>query len=165
MHLPRTLDSAAVERSAEKTSLCITTLSRSRNAVDFTGAFCCKIQVRNQKRIWVRRGTNISVRARSDKRAELSKLNGADFGKAYVANEIAYHKTINGALATTLIPSASNPEPYRRAREIGLLRPARVPSSTLCRITWLPKIEPWQRYYCGPSGSPAAPNVALTAGE
>ena len=46
----------------------------------------------------------------ADKRVELSKLNGADFDKAYVANEVAYHKTVNGALATTLIPSASNPE-------------------------------------------------------
>jgi putative membrane protein len=46
----------------------------------------------------------------ADKRAELSKLNSADFDKAYVANEVAYHKTVNGALETTLIPSASNPE-------------------------------------------------------
>ncbi|HEY8007464.1 MAG TPA: DUF4142 domain-containing protein [Methylocella sp.] len=46
----------------------------------------------------------------ADKRAELSKLNGTDFDKAYVANEVAYHKTVNGALATTLIPDASNPE-------------------------------------------------------
>ena len=30
--------------------------------------------------------------------------------KAYIANEVAYHKTVNGALETTLIPSASNPE-------------------------------------------------------
>jgi putative membrane protein len=46
----------------------------------------------------------------ADKRADLSKLNGAAFDKAYVANEVAYHKTVNGALETTLIPSASNPE-------------------------------------------------------
>jgi putative membrane protein len=46
----------------------------------------------------------------ADKRAELSKLNGAEFDKAYIANEVAYHKTVNGALETTLIPSASNPE-------------------------------------------------------
>jgi len=45
-----------------------------------------------------------------EKRAELSKLNGAEFDKAYVANEVAYHKTVNGALESTLIPSASNPE-------------------------------------------------------
>jgi putative membrane protein len=46
----------------------------------------------------------------AEKRAELSKLSGAEFDKAYVANEAAYHKTVNGALETTLIPSASNPE-------------------------------------------------------
>src|SRR5262249_51948030 len=44
------------------------------------------------------------------KRDELAKLNGAAFDKAYVANEVAYHKTVNGALESTLIPSASNGE-------------------------------------------------------
>lgn len=44
------------------------------------------------------------------KRAELSKLDGSEFDKAYIANEVAYHKTVNGALETTLIPSANNPE-------------------------------------------------------
>ena len=44
------------------------------------------------------------------KRAELAKLNGAAFDKAYVANEVAYHKTVDSALETTLIPSASNAE-------------------------------------------------------
>ncbi|SFJ09584.1 DUF4142 domain-containing protein [Bradyrhizobium sp. cf659] len=46
----------------------------------------------------------------SDKLAELDKLNGAAFDKAYVANEIAYHKAVNGALESQLIPSASNAE-------------------------------------------------------
>jgi putative membrane protein len=46
----------------------------------------------------------------AEKRAELAKLDGAEFDKAYIANEVAYHKTVNGALETTLIPSASNPE-------------------------------------------------------
>lgn len=46
----------------------------------------------------------------SDKLAELDKLSGAAFDKAYVANEVAYHKTVNGALETQLIPSASNAE-------------------------------------------------------
>ena len=45
-----------------------------------------------------------------DKLAELGKLKGADFDKAYVANEVAYHKTVNGALEAQLIPSANNPE-------------------------------------------------------
>jgi putative membrane protein len=50
------------------------------------------------------------TKAAADKRNELSKLNGAAFDKAYVANEVAYHKTVNGALESTLIPSASNGE-------------------------------------------------------
>lgn len=41
---------------------------------------------------------------------ELSKLNGAAFDKAYVANEVAYHKAVDSALETTLIPDASNAE-------------------------------------------------------
>ncbi len=41
---------------------------------------------------------------------ELAKLKGADFDKAYVANEVAYHKAVDSALETTLIPSASNAE-------------------------------------------------------
>jgi putative membrane protein len=49
-------------------------------------------------------------KAAADKRAELSKLSGDEFDKAYIANEVAYHKTVNGALESTLIPSASNPE-------------------------------------------------------
>lgn len=44
----------------------------------------------------------------ADKRAELAKLNGAAFDKAYIDNEVAYHKTVNAALQNTLIPSASN---------------------------------------------------------
>jgi putative membrane protein len=46
----------------------------------------------------------------SAKLAELGKLKGAAFDKAYVENEVAYHKTVNNALETQLIPSASNPE-------------------------------------------------------
>ena len=39
-----------------------------------------------------------------------SEVKGAEFDKAYVANEVAYHKAVNGALETLLIPSASNAE-------------------------------------------------------
>jgi putative membrane protein len=46
----------------------------------------------------------------ADKSAELGKLSGAAFDKAYVANEIAYHKAVNAALETLLIPSANNGE-------------------------------------------------------
>jgi putative membrane protein len=43
-------------------------------------------------------------------RAELAKLKGAEFDKAYIANEVAYHVLVSGALEVTLIPSATNPE-------------------------------------------------------
>jgi putative membrane protein len=46
----------------------------------------------------------------SAKEAELKKLSGASFDKAYADNEVAYHKTVDGALESTLIPDASNPE-------------------------------------------------------
>jgi putative membrane protein len=46
----------------------------------------------------------------ADKRAQLAKLSGAAFDKAYIDNEVAYHKVVNGALESTLIPDASNPE-------------------------------------------------------
>ena len=46
----------------------------------------------------------------ADKRAELGKLKGAAFDKAYVDNEVAYHKGVDNALETTLIPNANNPE-------------------------------------------------------
>ena len=39
---------------------------------------------------------------------KLAKLRGAAFDKAYVANEVAFHKTVNDALKSTLIPSADN---------------------------------------------------------
>ena len=41
---------------------------------------------------------------------ELGKLSGAAYDKAYVANEVAYHKAVDSALETTLIPNASNTE-------------------------------------------------------
>ena len=50
------------------------------------------------------------VKQATAKRAELAKLKGAAFDKAYVDNEVAYHKTVDGALENTLIPSASNAE-------------------------------------------------------
>jgi putative membrane protein len=44
------------------------------------------------------------------KQAELAKLDDAAFDRAYLENEIAYHKAVNDALESTLIPSASNVE-------------------------------------------------------
>ena len=50
------------------------------------------------------------VKQATAKEAELKRLSGAAFDKAYADNEVAYHKTVNGALETVLIPDASNPE-------------------------------------------------------
>ena len=50
------------------------------------------------------------TKAAAQEREKLAKLSGADFDKAYVANEVAYHKQVNGALETLLIPSAKNAE-------------------------------------------------------
>ena len=50
------------------------------------------------------------TQAAAKERDALAKLDGAAFDKAYVENEIAYHKQVNGALETLLIPSAQNAE-------------------------------------------------------
>ena len=50
------------------------------------------------------------TQAAAKKRDELAALDGAAFDKAYVDNEVAYHKQVNGALETALIPSAQNAE-------------------------------------------------------
>ena len=41
---------------------------------------------------------------------ELARLDGAAFDRAYAQNEIAFHRTVNGALQATLIPNAKNGE-------------------------------------------------------
>jgi putative membrane protein len=43
-------------------------------------------------------------------RVRLGHLKGAAFDRAYIDNEVAYHKTVNGALESTLIPNAKNGE-------------------------------------------------------
>lgn len=50
------------------------------------------------------------TKAAAEERAKLAKLKGAAFDKAYVDNEVAYHKQVNGALETLLIPSTGNAE-------------------------------------------------------
>jgi putative membrane protein len=49
-------------------------------------------------------------KAAKDKLAELDKLDGAAFDKAYIDNEVAFHQTVNTALSTVLIPAAQNAE-------------------------------------------------------
>ncbi|MGC2220879.1 MAG: DUF4142 domain-containing protein [Methylocella sp.] len=49
-------------------------------------------------------------REASLKRDELRALSGTAFDKAYAENEVAYHEAVNGALESTLIPAAQNPQ-------------------------------------------------------
>lgn len=59
------------------------------------------------------------MQSAADERAKLAKLDGAAFDKAYIDNEVAYHKQVNAALETQLIPSAQNAE-LKRLLETGL---------------------------------------------
>jgi putative membrane protein len=54
--------------------------------------------------------SNALSEAAKAEHAKLAKLEGAAFDRAYAANEVAYHKTVNNALKSTLIPSADNAE-------------------------------------------------------
>jgi putative membrane protein len=55
----------------------------------------------------------------NEKQAKLAKLHGAAYNKAYIANEVAYHKQVNHALESVLIPSAQSPE-LKHLLETGL---------------------------------------------
>lgn len=50
------------------------------------------------------------TKAAAGQRKTLAALDGAAFDKAYMQNEVAYHKQVNSALKTLLIPSAQNAE-------------------------------------------------------
>ena len=50
------------------------------------------------------------TKAAAAEHAKLAKLKGAAFDREYANNEVAYHKTVNGVLESTLIPSAKNGE-------------------------------------------------------
>ncbi len=43
-------------------------------------------------------------------REQIRALKGADFDRAYIEHEVAYHKAINSQLADTLIPAARAPQ-------------------------------------------------------
>lgn len=51
--------------------------------------------------------TTLETQARAE-RAKLEGLSGAAFDKAYIDNEVAFHKTVIGAMNSTLIPDAKN---------------------------------------------------------
>jgi putative membrane protein len=94
--------------------------SKNRNVIAFARDMVRDHSAVNQKALALVKKLNVTpedndtskslVQKADEERAKLSKLRGSEFDKAYAANEVAYHKTVNGALENLLIPSASNPE-------------------------------------------------------
>jgi putative membrane protein len=94
--------------------------SKNRNVIAFAKDMVRDHSAVNQKALALVKKLNVTpedndtskslVQKADEERAKLSKLRGSEFDKAYAANEVAYHKTVNGALENLLIPSASNPE-------------------------------------------------------
>jgi putative membrane protein len=55
--------------------------------------------------------TSKSLKSDGDKMmAKLKGMHGAEFDKAYIDNEVAYHESVIGALNTVLLPNAKNAE-------------------------------------------------------
>jgi putative membrane protein len=55
--------------------------------------------------------TSQSLKAQADAaKAELGGKSGADFDRAYIANEVTYHQAVLNALDQALIPNAQNGE-------------------------------------------------------
>ena len=66
------------------------------------------------KKLGVTPQDNPTSKSLSDSAAQklktYEKLSGHAFDVAYIQNEVAYHKAVNGAVADTLIPNARNAE-------------------------------------------------------
>ncbi|MBS0503510.1 MAG: DUF4142 domain-containing protein [Proteobacteria bacterium] len=94
--------------------------SKNKTVRDFATEMVRDHQAVNDKALALVKKLNVTPEANATstalteqankKHAELARLNGPAFDKAYAANEVAYHRTVNGALEKTLIPSASNAE-------------------------------------------------------
>jgi len=105
------LSSAAMAQAAKPTDPQIAHIAYTAGAIDIDAA---KQALDLIKKLKLTPEDNDASKTLSkqaaDKLAELNKLKGAEYDRAYVANEVAYHKAVNGALETLLIPSATNPE-------------------------------------------------------
>lgn len=106
------LDVTAGKQALEK--------SRNKAVREFAEAMVRDHQAVNDKALALVKKLNVtpadnSVSASLSRDAEatmkrLSALDGEAFDRAYVQNEVAYHKAVNDALEKTLIPSADNGE-------------------------------------------------------
>lgn len=96
------------------------TKSNTKAIVDFATSMQNDHQAVNEQALALVKKLNVTpednatsqalTAAAQAERAKLEKLDGAAFDKAYVDNEIAFHKQVNAALETVLIPSAENGE-------------------------------------------------------
>ena len=94
--------------------------SKNKDVVDFAESMVLVHEAVNVQALDLVKKLNVTpddndtskalTQAAAAERAKLAKLDGVDFDKAYVDNEVAYHKQVNGALETLLIPSAQNAE-------------------------------------------------------
>ncbi len=94
--------------------------SKNKDVVDFANNMVRDHEAVNKQALDLVKKLNVQpednatskslTKAAAEERAKLDKLNGPAFDKAYIDNEIAYHKQVNGALETLLIPSARNAE-------------------------------------------------------
>lgn len=107
-----TIDIEAAKLAIEK--------SKTKEVVDFANDMVRDHEAVNKQTLDLVKKLNVTpednatsqalAKAAAEERGKLAKLDGAAFDKAYVENEVAYHKQVNGALETLLIPSASNAE-------------------------------------------------------
>jgi putative membrane protein len=94
--------------------------SKTKAVVDFANGMISDHEAVNAQALELVKKLNVTpedndtskalTQAAAEKRNELAALDGAAFDKAYIENEVAYHKQVNGALETQLIPSAENTE-------------------------------------------------------
>ena len=71
------------------------------NAFGFAGDRCNRIVARVLARLKTGGAENVK---------KLEGLKGADFDKAYIAHEVAYHQQVLDAIDNTLVPNAKNAE-------------------------------------------------------
>jgi putative membrane protein len=106
------LDIAAAKRALAK--------SKNKEVLDFADDMVRDHEAVNRqaldlvKKLHVKPANNATSRALSKgaakEQGKLAKLHGAAYDRAYIDNEVAFHKQVNGALESQLIPSAHNAE-------------------------------------------------------
>lgn len=96
------------------------TMTRDHRAVnEQAGALVAKLGVKPVENETSRKLVNDGNAVR----AELAKKSGADFDRAYIAHEVAYHQAVIDAVDQTLIPNAQNAELKKLITDV---RPALV---------------------------------------